>query len=113
MPCVSVIVSGDFCRFKLITDMDNVSVRRSFLFFFFFKKRNFIVNPFINGFITSPCFINITHEGSVTDRDSLENWSHGNCKETSSLNMDFLDKPHRPAPRSLPSSTAKDKNPFF
>ena len=36
-----------------------------------------------------------------------------NCKETSSVNMDLLDKPHRPAPRSLPSSTAKDKNPFF
>ena len=35
------------------------------------------------------------------------------CKETSSLNMDLIDKPHRPAPRSLPISTEKDKKPIF
>lgn len=34
-------------------------------------------------------------------------------KETSSSNIDLLDKPPRPASHNLPFSTAKDNNLFF
>ena len=61
-------------HYKIIKAFSSFRLER---FFFFLKKTQFIVNPFINGFGASPCLINITHEGSVTDRDGLENWSHG------------------------------------
>ena len=60
-------------HYKIIKAFSSFRLEDFFLFF----KRNFIVNPFINGFGASPCFINITHEGSVTDRGGLENWAHG------------------------------------
>ena len=62
---------------KIVKAFSSFRLDRFFVFFCFFFERNFIVNPFIIGFGASPFFINITHGGSVTDRDSLENWSHG------------------------------------
>ena len=82
------------------------SLRFGQIFFFFFNT--FI---FISLLIRS---INITHGGSMTDRKKFgELVSQYVFKETSSSNIDLLDKPPRLASHNLPLSTAKDNNLFF